>query len=84
LPEEVWEKPSRWPGFAHRRKFPPDRNERSIEYDTVSDAYLHRLFDEIFPVVAKSVKMRSDGYSRAIRVWHSTLRSHGPGLFNGC
>jgi enterochelin esterase-like enzyme len=45
----------------------PDRNERSIEYDTVSDAYLHRLFDEIFPVVAKSVKMRSDGYSRAIQ-----------------
>ena len=45
----------------------PDRNERSIEYDTVSDAYLHRLLDEIFPVVAKSVKMRSDGYSRAIQ-----------------
>jgi enterochelin esterase-like enzyme len=45
----------------------PDRNERSIEYDTVNDAYLHRLFDEIFPVVAKSVKMRSDGYSRAIQ-----------------
>jgi enterochelin esterase family protein len=45
----------------------PDRNERSIEYDTVSDAYLHRLFDEIFPVVAKSVKMRTDGYSRAIQ-----------------
>ena len=45
----------------------PDRNERSIEYDTVSDAYLHRLLDEIFPVVAKSVKMRTDGYSRAIQ-----------------
>jgi enterochelin esterase family protein len=45
----------------------PDRNERSIEYDTVSDAYLHRLLDEILPVVAKSVKMRPDSYSRAIQ-----------------
>ena len=45
----------------------PDRNQRSIEYDTVSDTYLHRLLDEIFPVVAKSVKMRTDSYSRAIQ-----------------
>jgi enterochelin esterase family protein len=45
----------------------PDKNQRSIEYDTVSDAYLHRLFDEIFPVVAKSVKMRTDAYSRGIQ-----------------
>ena len=45
----------------------PERNQRSIEYDTVNDAYLHRLLDEIFPVVAKSVKMRSDSYSRAIQ-----------------
>lgn len=45
----------------------PDRNERSIEYDTVSDKYLHRLLDEIFPVVAKNVKMRTDAYSRAIQ-----------------
>lgn len=45
----------------------PERNERSIEYDTVSDAYLHRLLDEIFPVVAAKVKMRTDGYSRAIQ-----------------
>ena len=45
----------------------PERQERSIEYDTVSDAYLHRILDEIFPVVAKSVKMRTDGYSRAIQ-----------------
>ena len=44
-----------------------ERNQRSIEYDTVSDAYLHRLLDEIFPVVAMSVKMRTDGYSRAIQ-----------------
>lgn len=45
----------------------PDRNQRSIEYDTVSDAYLHRLLDEILPVVAKDVKMRPDAYSRAIQ-----------------
>ncbi|HEY4363742.1 MAG TPA: alpha/beta hydrolase-fold protein [Bryobacteraceae bacterium] len=45
----------------------PDRNQRSIEYDTVSDAYFHRLMDEIFPVVAKNVKMRPDAYSRAIQ-----------------
>jgi len=45
----------------------PERNQRSIEYDVVSDTYLHRLLDEIFPVVAKSVKMRTDGYSRAIQ-----------------
>jgi len=45
----------------------PERNQRSIEYDTVSDAYLHRLLDEILPVVAKSVKLRADGYSRAIQ-----------------
>jgi enterochelin esterase-like enzyme len=45
----------------------PERNQRSIEYDTVSDAYLHRLLDEIFPVVAEHVKMRTDGYSRAIQ-----------------
>src|SRR5579871_2320913 len=45
----------------------PARNQRSIEYDTVSDAYFHRLLDEILPVVARSVKMRTDGYSRAIQ-----------------
>ena len=45
----------------------PQRNERSIEYDTVSDAYAHRLLDEILPVAAKSVKMRTDAYSRAIQ-----------------
>lgn len=44
-----------------------DRNQRSIEYDRVDDAYLHRLLDEIFPVVAMDVKMRADAYSRAIQ-----------------
>jgi enterochelin esterase family protein len=45
----------------------PDRNQRSIEYDRVSDVYIHRLLDEIFPVVAKDVKMRTDAYSRGIQ-----------------
>jgi enterochelin esterase family protein len=45
----------------------PQRNQRSIEYDTVSDTYLHRLLDEIFPVAAQNVKMRTDAYSRAIQ-----------------
>lgn len=45
----------------------PDKNERSIEYDTVSDAYVRRLLEEILPVVAKSVRMRTDAYSRAIQ-----------------
>jgi enterochelin esterase family protein len=45
----------------------PERNQRSIEYDTVSETYLHRLLNEILPVVAKSVRMRTDGYSRAIQ-----------------
>jgi hypothetical protein len=44
-----------------------ERNQRSLEYDTASNSYLHRLLDEIFPVVAMHVKMRADGYSRAIQ-----------------
>jgi enterochelin esterase family protein len=42
------------------------RNQRSIEYDTVSDTYARRVLDEVLPVVGKSVKLRADGYSRAI------------------
>ena len=34
-----------------------ERNQRSIEYDTVSDTHLHRLLDEIFPVVARTVSV---------------------------
>jgi enterochelin esterase-like enzyme len=45
----------------------PESNQRSLEYDTISDTYLRRLLDEIFPVVAMHVKMRTDGYSRAIQ-----------------
>lgn len=43
-----------------------ERALRSVQYDTVTDAYARYLLEEIFPIVAKSVKMRTDSYSRAI------------------
>lgn len=43
-----------------------DRAMRSIEYDTVTDLYTRYLLEEIFPEVQKTVKLRTDGYSRAI------------------
>jgi len=39
---------------------------RSIEYDTVDDAYARYLLEEILPEIGKSVKLRQDGYSRAL------------------
>lgn len=39
---------------------------RSIEYDTMSDAYARFLRDEILPEVAKTYNIRKDAYSRAI------------------
>jgi enterochelin esterase-like enzyme len=39
---------------------------RSIEYDTVSDAYPRFLLEEVLPEVEKSYKLRQDGYSRGI------------------
>jgi len=42
------------------------RAMRSIEYDTVSDLYARFLLEEILPEVDKNVKLRTDGYSRAI------------------
>jgi enterochelin esterase-like enzyme len=39
---------------------------RAIEYDTVSDRYLHFLLDEVLPEVEKTYKLRPDGYSRGI------------------
>lgn len=44
----------------------PLRNQRSIEYDTVSETYLRRVRDEVLPVVSRTVKLRGDGYSRAM------------------
>jgi enterochelin esterase family protein len=43
-----------------------DRRMRSVEYDTVNDAYTRFLRDEILPEVAKEYNIRSDAYSRAI------------------
>ncbi len=42
------------------------RNERSIEYDTLSDRYARFLLEEILPEVEKTVKLRHDPESRAI------------------
>jgi len=39
---------------------------RSIEYDTVDDAYARYLLEEILPEIGKNVKLRTDGYSRAM------------------
>jgi enterochelin esterase family protein len=42
------------------------RAMRSIEYDTVDDTYSRYLLEEILPAIGKSVKLREDGYSRAM------------------
>lgn len=43
-----------------------ERRLRSIEYDTVSDAYARFLRDEILAEVSQKWNIRKDGYSRAI------------------
>lgn len=45
---------------------PGTRNQRSIEYDTLSDRYARFLLEEILPEVEKTVKLRHDPDSRAI------------------
>ena len=45
---------------------PGERRMRSIQYDTVSDAYGRYLLDEVLPDVEKTYKLRQDAYSRAI------------------
>jgi enterochelin esterase-like enzyme len=42
------------------------RDNRSFEYDTLSDQYARFLLEEILPEVEKSVKLRHDAASRAI------------------
>lgn len=42
------------------------RNLRSIEYDTVDDRYTEFTVNEVLPEVEKAVKLRHDGYSRAM------------------
>lgn len=43
-----------------------DKKMRSIEYDTVTDAYARFLNDEILAEVGQKWNLRKDGYSRAI------------------
>ena len=42
------------------------RDNRSFEYDTLSDQYVRFLLEEILPEVEKSVTLRHDGGARAI------------------
>jgi enterochelin esterase-like enzyme len=42
------------------------REQRSIEYDTLSDQYARFLETEVLPEVGKSVKLRADAAGRAI------------------
>ena len=44
----------------------PERNIRSIEYDTVSDKFGHYLTEEVFPEVERHIPLRHDAYSRAL------------------
>ena len=64
--------------LTYQKKIPPmvyvfvapgkvgTRAMRSIEYDTMNDAYDRFLRDEILPEVEKRYKLRADSYSRAI------------------
>ncbi|MCL4505256.1 MAG: alpha/beta hydrolase-fold protein [Chloroflexi bacterium] len=45
---------------------PGQRQNRSFEYDTLSDQYAHMLRDELIPEVAKVAALRSDAASHAI------------------
>jgi enterochelin esterase family protein len=47
------------PGWA-------DKNNRSVEYDTLSDQYAKFLIEEILPEVGKTVKLTEDPEGRAI------------------
>jgi len=47
-------------------KDPWKASNRSVEYDTLSDAYARLIIDEILPEVGKSLKLTSDPEQRAI------------------
>ncbi len=44
----------------------PQKNIRSIEYDTVDEKFAHYLLEEVFPEIEKHVPLRKDAYSRAL------------------
>ena len=57
--------------FINPGNFKPDakkqgNNQRSFEYDTLSDQYARFLLEEILPEVEKTVKLRQDAASRAV------------------
>ena len=51
-------RPPRFPGEEQSNAM------RSLQYDTVSDRYGNYLHEEVLPEVEKTVKLRSDAYSR--------------------
>jgi enterochelin esterase family protein len=55
---------------GHRGESPPDnqfrRNNRSFEYDTLSDQYARFLLEEILPEVGKEYKLTNEAAGRAI------------------
>jgi enterochelin esterase-like enzyme len=52
--------------FISPGTFADKRSDRSREYDTLSDAYVRFLLEEILPEVEKTVRLRHDPASRAI------------------
>jgi enterochelin esterase family protein len=52
--------------FVQPGILPTGQNIRSIEYDTVDDKYSDYIVNEVLPEVGKAVKLRPDGYSRAM------------------
>jgi enterochelin esterase-like enzyme len=58
----------------------PESELRSIQYDTINDDFGRYLAEEVLPEVAKTVKLRQDGYSRAI----TGASSGGIAAFNVC
>jgi enterochelin esterase family protein len=52
--------------FIQPGVFADKRSNRSVEYDTLSDAYATFLLEEILPEVEKTVRLRRDAGSRAI------------------
>lgn len=58
----------------------PESELRSIQYDTVNDDFGRHLVEELLPEVEKTVKLRQDGYSRAM----TGQSSGGIASFNVC
>jgi enterochelin esterase family protein len=58
----------------------PESEFRSIQYDTVNDDFGRHLVEEVLPRIEQSVKLRQDGYARAI----TGQSSGGIASFNVC